>query len=106
VIAVEGNAESVPKIRITEKHFAGVGRAKSADPHPKKELRKANQEYAREQYYVFPILTVNWTLHIILLPSSGFLPLMIKRWSTSRNYKASRPLRRTQDTSHGPHPLQ
>jgi hypothetical protein len=28
VIAVEGNAESVPKIRITEKHFAGVAKAK------------------------------------------------------------------------------
>jgi hypothetical protein len=35
VIAVEGNAESVPEIRVTEKHFAGVAKAKSADSHPK-----------------------------------------------------------------------
>jgi hypothetical protein len=31
VTVVEGNAESVPKIRITEKHFAGVAKAKSAE---------------------------------------------------------------------------
>ena len=37
MIAVEGNAESVPKIRITEKHFAGVAIAKSAGSHPKEE---------------------------------------------------------------------
>jgi len=33
VIAVEGNAESVPKIRITEKHFAGVAKSKNQLTH-------------------------------------------------------------------------
>jgi len=41
VIAVEGNAESVPKIRITEKHFASVAIAKSAGSHPKEGTPKA-----------------------------------------------------------------
>jgi len=41
VVVVEGNAESVPKIRITEKHFAGVAKAKLADSHPEEETTEA-----------------------------------------------------------------
>jgi hypothetical protein len=67
VIAVEGNAESVPKIRITEKHFAGVAKAKSVVSHPQgrnhssliKNIGANNTVFTRD-------LTVNNALHLIL----------------------------------------
>jgi hypothetical protein len=65
VIAVEGNAESVPKIRITEKHFAGVAKAKSAVSHPKEEGSVIENISANNTVFT-RYLTLNNASHLIL----------------------------------------
>jgi hypothetical protein len=54
VVVVEGNAESVPKIRITEKHFQVWKKLNQLTHTLRKRPSKPNQKYRRDQYWLYP----------------------------------------------------